>query len=324
VARHLGGSFRLACAVSAIVLFVSAATDRTAAQAVGAPVTVELRAGDRVAFLGDSFFEREYPRGLIETALTVAHPEKGLTFRNLGWSGDTVRGESRAYFGKAADGYAELLKSVDLVKPTVIFLSYGANESFDGSAGLEAFLAGYGKLLDDLASRTTRLVLLTPLPADRTTSPLPPAALDDRNRVLSQYSEAIRTLAASRQLAAIDLYTALLGAMTRAQPEPLFEQGMHLTSAGYGVAASHIASSATGTGSTSALAARDARYAPLRSLIVQKNASFFHRWRPANVTYLYLFRQREQGNNAVEIPRFDPLVTEKEKEIAAMAKALAR
>jgi hypothetical protein len=53
-------------------------------------------------------------------------------------------------------------------------------------------------------------------------------------------------------------------------------------------------------------------------------AVVFHRWRPANVTYLYLFRQREQGNNAVEIPRFDPLIAEKEKEIAAMTKALAR
>ena len=62
----------------------------------------------------------------------------------------------------------------------------------------------------------------------------------------------------------------------------------------------------------------------LRALIVQKNESVLSRWRPANVTYLYLFRQREQGNNAVEIPRFDPLVAEKEKEIAAMAKALAR
>jgi lysophospholipase L1-like esterase len=295
---------------------VVTAADGAGAQGTGAPPVVDLRAGDRIAFLGDSFFERDYPRGLIETSLTVAHPEKALTFRNLGWSGDTVRGESRAYFGKAADGYGELLKSVDLVKPTVIFLSYGANESFEGSAGLDAFIADYRRLLDDLASRTGRIVLLTPLPADRTTSPLPAAALEERNRVLSQYSEAIRTLAASRQLAIIDIYSAMLGAMTHSHPEPLFEKGMHLTDAGYGVAAAHIASSS--------LNPRDARFAPLRALIVQKNESFFHRWRPANVTYLYLFRQREQGNNAVEIPRFDPLVADKEKEIAAMATALAR
>ena len=179
-------TLRLAWTVSAALSVVVTAADRAAAQAGSAPPVVELRAGDRIAFVGDSFFERDYPRGLIETALTVAHPEKALTFRNLGWSGDTVRGESRAYFGKAADGYGELLKSVDLVKPTVIFLSYGANESFDGSAGLDVFISDYRRLLDELASRTRRLVLLTPLPADRTSSPLPAAALEERNRVLSQ------------------------------------------------------------------------------------------------------------------------------------------
>ena len=314
-------ALRLAWAAAAVVLFVATTDDPAAAQARNAPPVVELRAGDRIAFVGDSFFEREYSRGLIETALTVAHLDKALTFRNLGWSGDTVRGESRAYFGQAADGYGELLKSVDLVKPSVIFVGYGANESFDGSAGLDAFIVDYRRLLDDLASRTTRIVLLTPLPADRATSPLPAAALEERNRVLSQYSEAIKTLATSRKLASIDIYTAMLGAMTRPQAEPLFEKGMHLTDAGYGVAAEHIVSR---TGSAMATDARAERFASLRSLIVRKNESFFHRWRPANVTYLYLFRQREQGNNAVEIPRFDPLVAEKEKEIAAMMKALAR
>ena len=310
-----------AWAVSAALLFVAIAANRTAAAQTGtAAVAVELRAGDRIAFVGDSFFEREYPRGLIETALTLAHPDKTLTFRNLGWTGDTVGGESRAYFGKTADGYGELLKSVDLVKPTVIFVSYGANESFDGSVGLEPFLAGYRKLLDDLSSRTSRIVLLTPLPADRTTTPLPAAVLDERNRVLASYSEAIRTLAASRRLASIDIYTVMLGAAKRSHPEPLFERGMHLTDAGYGVVASHIASQTA----RAAIDVRDARFDALRSLIVRKNELFFHRWRPANVTYLYLFRQREQGNNAVEIPRFDPLVVEKEREIAAMVKGLAR
>jgi lysophospholipase L1-like esterase len=330
---------RLACAVSAAALVAATAAEPAAAQASGAPASVEIRAGDRLAFVGDSFFEREYPRGLIETALTLAHPDKALTFRNLGWSGDTVRGESRAYFGNAADGYGELLKSVDLAKPTLIFVSYGANESFDGSAGLDPFLTGYGKLLDDLATRTRRIVLLTPLPADRATTPLPPAALDERNRTLAQYSGAIRKLGASRQLAVIDLYTVMLAALAKPTPEPLFEQGMHLTDAGYAVAASQIASSSlassglrAGPGATAGPAGgsaaarpdpRDPRLAALRSLIVQKNASFFHRWRPANVTYLYLFRQREQGNNAVEIPRFDPLIAEKEREIAAMTKTLA-
>ena len=58
----------------------------------------------------------------------------------------------------------------------------------------------------------------------------------------------------------------------------------------------------------------------LLQTIAEKNALFFNRHRPQNETYLFLFRKHEQGNNAVEIPQFDPLIAEKEKEIAAMKK----
>lgn len=49
-----------------------------------------------------------------------------------------------------------------------------------------------------------------------------------------------------------------------------------------------------------------------------KNELYFHRWRPQNETYLLLFRKHEQGNNAVEIPMFDPLVADVEREIAEL------
>ena len=44
---------------------------------------------------------------------------------------------------------------------------------------------------------------------------------------------------------------------------------------------------------------------------------------PQNITYLFGFRKHEQGNNAVEIPRFDPLVAEQEQEIARLRKPVA-
>ena len=58
----------------------------------------------------------------------------------------------------------------------------------------------------------------------------------------------------------------------------------------------------------------------LRKTINAKNLLFFYRWRPQNITYLFGFRKHEQGNNAVEIPQFDPLVEAKEKEIARLRK----
>lgn len=58
----------------------------------------------------------------------------------------------------------------------------------------------------------------------------------------------------------------------------------------------------------------------LRQLIVKKNELFFHRFRPQNHTYLFGFRKHEQGNNAVEIPKFDPLIAEMEEQIFRLAK----
>lgn len=60
----------------------------------------------------------------------------------------------------------------------------------------------------------------------------------------------------------------------------------------------------------------------LRRTIVAKNELFFHRYRPQNETYLFLFRKHEQGNNAAEIPQFDPLIAEKEAEIFRLCRPL--
>jgi hypothetical protein len=56
----------------------------------------------------------------------------------------------------------------------------------------------------------------------------------------------------------------------------------------------------------------------LRKAIVQKNLLYFHRWRPQNDTYLFGFRRHEQGQNAKEIPQFDPLVARVEADIARL------
>jgi hypothetical protein len=56
----------------------------------------------------------------------------------------------------------------------------------------------------------------------------------------------------------------------------------------------------------------------LRQAIIEKNRLFFHRWRPQNETYLFGFRKHEQGQNAREIPEFDPLIVEWEKKIAKL------
>jgi putative heme-binding domain-containing protein len=65
-----------------------------------------------------------------------------------------------------------------------------------------------------------------------------------------------------------------------------------------------------------------ARTEQLRQTVIKKNELFFHRWRPQNQTYLFGFRKYEQGQNAREIPMFDPLIEEQEKKIAELVKPL--
>lgn len=55
----------------------------------------ELKDGDRVVLLGATMIEQEQRYGYWEAALTSRWPDRNVTFRNLGWSGDTVRGEAR-------------------------------------------------------------------------------------------------------------------------------------------------------------------------------------------------------------------------------------
>src|SRR5262245_53882646 len=116
---------QLLCILAAIAL----------APAVRAAEPFPLRDGDRVVFLGNTLIEREQRYGYWETLLTLRHPGKKIVFRNLGWSGDTVWGEARAGFGTVADGFKHLKEHVLSLKPTVIFIGYGTNESYEGDAG---------------------------------------------------------------------------------------------------------------------------------------------------------------------------------------------
>ena len=51
---------------------------------------------------------------------------------------------------------------------------------------------------------------------------------------------------------------------------------------------------------------------------MDENFDFFNYWRPENDSYILSFRKKEQGQNAVEIPQFKPLVEAKETEIAKL------
>ncbi|MFM8891903.1 MAG: SGNH/GDSL hydrolase family protein, partial [Planctomycetia bacterium] len=257
---------------------------------------------------GVTFFEREGGRGIVEAALVASHPESRVTVRNLGWSGDTVWAESRGVFDPPAKGYERMIALVHSLEPTLVFLAYGRNESLRGPAGLPAFRDQYTKLCADLRAtgERVRLVLVTPHPYETADS----AA---RNAALAPYVEAVRDVAREQAAGLVDLFAVWPPA---ASSRGRTENGVHLSDAGYEEAARAFVAAAGRT-----LPADFAASAPeLRRRIAAKNTLFFHRWRPANETYIFLFRKHEQGNNAVEMPQFDPLVEQAEDSVRALAK----
>lgn len=276
----------------------------------------ELRDGDRVAIIGGTFVEREGQFGWLETALTASLNDRKILFRNMGWSGDTVWSDSRGVFDAPAVGYQRLLELVKEFKPTVVLLAYGQNESFAGEAGLPAFVKQYEKLSADVKSVGARLVYVTPLPFARPAEPLPDATA--HNRLLGTYSSAIRELAAKQGAPVIDLQAIHWPSDAATRANPLSENGIHLTPEGSRYVAGQILTQQK----FRQVDLNAPAVAALHRKVLEKNELFFHRWRPQNSTYLFGFRKHEQGNNAVEIPQFDPLIARAEGEIDALKKAV--
>jgi hypothetical protein len=147
-----------------------------------------------------------------------------------------------------------------------------------------------------------------------------------RNKVIRQYADAVRDVAAKRGHRFVDLFEAVPETPAAADARST-DNGLHLTARGYREVAVRTAAAAFGVEADKARAAVDAGsgdYEELRRVIGEKNELFFHRWRPQNETYLFGFRKHEQGRNAAEIPQFDPFIAEKEKEIAKLRTPVAR
>ncbi|MBY0230442.1 MAG: SGNH/GDSL hydrolase family protein [Gemmataceae bacterium] len=271
--------------------------------------------GDRVVLVGNTLIEREQRYGHWEAALVSAFPGKKLQVRNLGWSGDTVFGHARdghaytrTHRATVEGGYKHLKEHTLSIKPTVLIVAFGTNEAFDGEEGLPAFKKGLARLLDDLAPPKARTWLVAPFKQGTMPSPLP--SPDKANANLKLYADAIRAAAKERKLGLIDLHEAG-GDIGEAGWS---DNGIHLTEKGYRESAPLLLKQLDVEAKTPKEPGK------LRAAIVKKNELYFHRWRPQNETYLFGFRKHEQGNNGIEIPKFDPLVEAKEKEIAELSK----
>lgn len=189
--------------------------------------------GDRVVFLGNSLIENDLRYGYLELALTTRWPFNDITFRNLGWSGDTVFGEARTYITEPTR-YNLLVKQLRESRPTVVFIAYGSNEAFEGAKGLTNFMQGLNKLLDQIDLLGARAVLLSTAPM---ISSVAEQTQLDRKMMLQLYNDAISKIAVERRIKFIDVFTPLLEFNGNTH---LSDNGMNLNENGYYVLATRI------------------------------------------------------------------------------------
>lgn len=254
-----------------------------------------LRSGDRVAILGGTFVERMKDCGAIEAELQCRRPDWKLSLRNIGWSGDDVHGIARKRFDGPADGYARLLADVNVADPTVVIVAYGSSEASDGD--VDRFESGLVKLVDDLTTDTRRVILMTPIA-------MPGYVTSDYTGAIERCREIVRGLGQQKKLPVIDLDW-------QPNSESVTSGGVVPSCTGYAELATPIADALVGGTPC------DGMSGTLIGAIRAKNDLFFHRFRPQNETYLMLFRKHEQGQNAAEIPKFDPLIEAADEEIWA-------
>ncbi|QDV70898.1 hypothetical protein Poly24_46310 [Rosistilla carotiformis] len=291
-------NYQRICLVLALTISTCYSADSTADDASS------IQTNDRIAVVGGTWVERLQQNGYFETALQSLAPNQNLTVRNLGWSGDNARAEARAVFGSPQDGYARLQRDLAAANPTVVVVGYGFAEAMNGLEAAERFPADLQRLLDDQAAAGVRVILLQPFH-------MPGVRTPDYDAAEKSVRQTIAQAAQERKLPLIDLAPWVSDAD--------FDNGLHLTEQGYQQLGDRIARELLHQAAAPAIDYTTAKTKALRDKVIEKNQLFFHRYRPQNETYLFLFRKHEQGNNAVDIPRFDPLIEALDGEIHQVA-----
>lgn len=184
--------------------------------------------GDRVVFLGDSITEQRLYTTYIEAYALTRHPSWQLSFRNVGWGGDTSWLRQRAHpdEGKlfAAEDEAQqrmiedsvgkgLSRDVLPLKPTFVTIKFGMNDhSYQKFRPdiFKAYTRSQAQLQKVLSSAGARVTFLTPQPIE---DKRPDPDQDVRNQSLRQFSDGLKQVAQERGAGFVDQFDPYMAIM---------------------------------------------------------------------------------------------------------------
>ena len=251
---------------------------------VATTLPLELKKGDRIAFIGNTLLDRAQEFAHFESYLHLAHPEHELVIRNFSWSADEVDLQPRP------DNFATVKQHLTREKIDLIFAAFGYNESFAGQEAINSFKARMTTWLIDLKTSAfngktaPRIILLSPVANENVKNI---AAADLNNANIKAYTEAIAEIATLEKVGFANVFDATETAM-RDQSSELTFNGAHLTDEGYKVFADQLFRETFGE---SAPDPSD----ELRQVIVDKNRHYFRRYRPLNTFYYVGGRSKTYG-----------------------------
>lgn len=186
--------------------------------------------GDHVVFLGDSITEQRLYTTYIEAYALTRHPGWQLSFRNVGWGGDTAWLRQRSHPNEsqlfAAEEPAQqgmvdeavgrgLRRDVLPLKPTVVTVDFGMNDhSYQAFREdiFRAYVRSQTEIAKVLKSEGVRVALVTPQPIE---DKRPDPDQDVRNQSLRKFSDGLKDVAGKAGVTFVDQFDPYMTVMLR-------------------------------------------------------------------------------------------------------------
>lgn len=272
-----------------------------------------------IAILGGTNALEMQRYGYFETLLAIIHPDIRLRVRNMAWQADTVYRQQRPrhFFQPAPIRYPGDTDGREPIPVDTIIFWMGQSESLEGMERLDDFRTAYIAMLDQLKTITPRIVLVTPVPFEKTKEI--PLDVTERNQTLAAYARVIGEVGKERELPVVYPLSSVYpvkasgsGGQTR--------NGMHLGELGCWNAAFALMNAMTSqpTRNTPVVNASgvfdSASAEAVRQHVLKKDDLWYRYWRPTNWAFLY-------GNRSLQPSSRDHIDSKKRwfpKEIASI------
>ena len=193
--------------------------------------------GERVAFFGDSITHGGSCHNYLQLYWCTRHPGSGVRLMNCGISG-----------GTAASGVARFDADLMELKPDRVFVMFGMNDAGLGNyakdppdeklkvaraASIAIYEASLRKIVERLAEKGIKTVLVTPSPYDQYCEGLKKDWVVGNDPGLVSCAEVVRTLAAERNLGVVDLHCSMTEIFNQNASRPICCDRVHPNDGGH-------------------------------------------------------------------------------------------